>query len=419
MKRRTRSIFLAGIFIFLIIFLFRSTPEGEVVSVTSQSNSLVSVKPNIPSLTQRVIIGVPEELQSYGIFYAGEGGDVVIITFTDPLNPIAHWEHNWDPILNWDSETCLLTMVGDHGIYTSTLSGNEINFLLYYEDLNLPDQGLFFPSPNLEEAVFSHSISDCWALGSMNWYCENEDLSYISINDPLLIRPVTTNHGAGIQYYNWATLFSFVSWSPDSRYIAYIDRDVNEIHQVYLLDTQSGNRTQITAFMEPRPEYQMLNIRRVEFSPEGSYLLVEYEEYSSEPGLNTSWILWDMVNNEVIENLSFYNIEWGNDSTLFLQNSNDQTLSLYNIRDNSTEIIFDSSFFNNEYIIHWIHPVESSAFILALLHNRFGYGRDLYAIDILSGAVFLIPDTQLSLPDANLFIDILENPTGNTCFSNP
>jgi hypothetical protein len=86
----------------------------------------------------------------------------------------------------------------------------------------------------------------------------NLELDLINVNQINGIPITITNSGGSTRLGG--------TWSPDSRHLAYSDRDSFGIDQIYILDLASNQKVKISSFGSARP----FKLKELKFSPDGS-----------------------------------------------------------------------------------------------------------------------------------------------------
>ncbi len=145
-------------------------------------------------------------------------------------------------------------------INTVSMQWEVVNRREIFFDSEYPYEGRFHvsASPDLKWISFVRPSGD-------NGFDERDSsnlyLELMQVNDQNgLPNNLTPRGGSGYQG---------AGWSPDSRYLAFSDRDENGIVQIQILDLQSQLTTQLTHFGE---EFRDQNIRQIQFSPNGNWI---------------------------------------------------------------------------------------------------------------------------------------------------
>jgi len=431
MGRRTRSIFLAGIFIILVIFLYRSTPlfnqsAPAITSVKPVGTIILDREDKVVGtiLLDRYILGVPEELQNDAVFVSNEGGDIAIIPLRDPMNLAVSWDNNWDTIVNWQPEGCQLTLAGWEGIYQSNIAGDEIAPIVNYSGLNpypIINRIIFFPSPDLSQVIVWSPQGQYHQTDMYSGWFDMEDQYLFSVDPSQPGTALSINHGATIAGHPRLAFNNRVRWSPDNQFIAYIDYDANDMtYQLFLYDLQTGKRTQITNLTEPRPVLYNANIYGLRFSPDSNYLLASYYPHYDQLYQDEVTLIWDIVHEEVVATLDadqYRILHWQDDHSLLLLDVVSDEFVVFDIIDNSYsqyEGYLSSPFFN-----YWGYFIPETNFYIFFYANLAAHTEDLRVVDVSTGTMYLIPGVTQYTPYLREYIVYLHVPEGDSCFSNP
>jgi hypothetical protein len=430
MKRSTRTIVITAILIILLFFLYRSAPIGNGLTSNTADKQVGTIvldrneKEVGPFLLDRYILGVPEELQHDAIFFSSPGGEIAI-TLLDPMNLAVAWDRNWDTIVNWEPESCQLTLAGWEGIYQSDIAGDEVTPIINYSSLNsypVINRGLFFPSPDMSQVIVWSPQGEYHQTDMYSGWYDVEDLYLFSIYPPQPGTALSINHGATTAGHPRLAFNGRVRWAPNNQFIAYIDYSANSMtYQLFLYDLQTGSRTQITNLTEPRPVLYNANIYGIRFSPDSAYLLASYYPHYDVVHQDERTLIWDIAQSRMAATLdpSQYRIlNWLDEHTLLLLDRETEEFLVFDIVENS---FFDyqgylsSAFFES----YWGYFIPETDFYVFFYYNRAAQSEDLHAVDLSTGIVYLIPGVTQYIPYLSEYHVYLHDPEGNACFDNP
>lgn len=205
-------------------------------------------------------------------------------------------------------------------VYSNDIQIQTINFqgnVIKNEEIHFDDDSPNFHylpsiSPDGDWVAFKEASG---AMGQSYADASNQDVKIVAITSmPVHPSIKLTEYGGAF--------VTKLAWSPDSRYFSFTDFDVNGITQVYIYDTNTGEKNQVTQFLSQK------DIFEIKWSPDSITIAASvFEKEVTDYGYTKSAgeIILISIQDQVVRkaNLDENNVDqiffwWGSENRLFL-----------------------------------------------------------------------------------------------------
>lgn len=238
----------------------RPTPVLTEIPSSTAPASTVTVKPTASPasdiLSGLLVFSFREDV---GGLLLGEDGSIL-----KSMGRYGGW-------VTFSEDSCVL-----YGVSKRSWNGTEVNIDTLDLNGNILGQTVIQISPELYSSVsagfnFSQSLDRNW-IGYVTIddgrdspldprYSKTRNIFLLKVDPADAIpRRITAHGGAPLQG---------PSWSPDSRSLAFSERDQNDVVQIFTLDVIANHKEQLTAL---DASYQGFEIWQIQYSPDGNYI---------------------------------------------------------------------------------------------------------------------------------------------------
>jgi hypothetical protein len=427
MKRRTRSIFLAGIFVFLILFFFRSTPVGEEVllltpTLTMTITHSIPHKTILPPLEPRIHLGAPQEIENGAFVFTDQFGEVTVVSIADPSAPVASWFNGTvSHLIDWNANNCELIFLNNWNIFSININQITINTNDILKSLNIPPNVIvldFLISPDLTRFAFWYTTDNIFT-NHQDIFTINQHLSYFFLDDPENEIHITDNQG----YYSRSTpsvnFSRAISWSQDSTLLSYVDRDSDGVRQEFIYNLLNHSTSTVSRFTYQPGGISGGYIVSQYFSPSGQRISYNNWNPSSTPSDPTGTYIWDIPSGNLLIRLddNFDVLAWVDDQTILIWDSDTSETLLYYISEGRFETLLAPP----EYIFYgFLDLIPQTSLYSFFVFNPDTQQSQIRVMDLETREVYCLPGMGELEPLLRFeYPTYIPNSGSNDCFPVP